>query len=440
MARTPKNSPRMSRASPATVGKITKKNNNLIVNSKMDTDASKSIVSSICTPRRMTRSIAKATYEEMPPPTSPLHTKKRKINTSTKKSSSAVKQENEANKSIRKGRKSMKLFVENVATESDSEDGLPSVSMLGQNKTPIVKIERYIDTELIENKPLAKQSSGKKSRQSKRPSNNATEAESELNATFEMETETEENNKETDLPSAGKHAANKNRISVIDLTESPMVKKVGPLNTTFSPLANILEESEVKLSDETFTEEKSEPKVQIVKVPGPKSARKASPKSVKKAAPQLKRLQAKTPMKTISETQTKTPINGILKQKPMSSVKKAKVLEAAKVVIKESVTTKPFGSAKKTPLKDDVNDAKRSSPFRFGATENKSRGFNFNLIGSKIPTWKELEKQKEQEKNTKSGRFACTKQYFHFGEFKNDFIFCSNKIDEESGSKLQGNS
>lgn len=411
MARTPKNSPRMSRASPVTVGKITKKNNNLIVNPKMDVDASKSIVSSICTPRRMTRSFAKATHEEMPPPITPFHTKKRKVNTSTKKSSSAVKQENDANKSIKKGRKSMKLFAENVATESDSEDGLLSVSMLGQNKTPVVKLERYIETEIIENEPLAKQSSGKKSRNSKRSSNNATDtvAESELNATFEMEVVNEENYKETDLPSASKQAANKKRISVIDLTESPMIKKViSPMNTTFSPLANILEESEVKLGDETFTENKSEPKVQIVKsVSGPKSAKKSSPKSVKKTAPQLKRLQVKTPMKTISGTKSQTPINGILKQKPMSSAKKVKVLEAAKVVIKESVTIKPSGSAKKAPSQNGGNGVEKSSPFRFGAAENKSRGFNFNLIGSKIPTWKELEKQKEQEKNTKSGNFAC---------------------------------
>lgn len=407
MARTPKKLPRMSRASPATVGKITKKNNNLITNLKVESDESKSIVSSICTPRRITRSFAKATHEEMPPPT-PLHTKKRKVNTFTKKSSSAIKQENETNKSIRKGRKSMKLFADNVATESDSEDGLPSVSMLGQNETSVVKIESHINGELVEYKSLEKQSSGKKGGKSKRSSNNnAIEAESNLNTTFEMETKNEENNKETDLSSADKHAAIKNRISVIDLTESPMVKKVSPLNTTFSPLANILEESEGKLINETFTEEKSEPKVQIVKsttTTAAKSSKKAAPKSAKKAATQLKRLQVKT------------PINGILKQKPMSSAKKTKVLEAVKVVINENITIEPIGSAKKTPLKNGGNDAEKSSPFRFGATENKGRGFNFNLI-TNIPTWKELDKQKEQDKNAKSGKFACNKQHYHFGEF-----------------------
>lgn len=405
MPRTPKNSPRMARASPATVGKITKRNNNLTANLKVETDASKSIVSSICTPRRLTRSFAKAKHGEMPPPTSPLHTKKRKRNTSTKKSTSAVKQENEANKMISKGRKSMKLFAENVATESDSEDGLPSVSML-------VKIESHIDAELVENAPLAHQSSDEKGRKSKNPSNNATEAEPKLNTTFEMDPENEEYNKETDLSSADKHAAIKNRISVIDLTESPMAKKASPLNATFSPLADILEESEVKLSDETFTEEKTEPIVQIIKSGlKPKSAKKATPKSAaKKAAPQLKRLQVKTPLKTISETKSQTPINGILKQKPMSSAKKAKVLQAVKVVIKENVTIEPNGSAKKTPLKNGGNDAQKSSPFRFGATETKGRGFNFKLVGSKIPTWKELEKQNDQEKNVKSGKFPCGEQ------------------------------
>lgn len=399
MARTPKNSPRTSRASPATVGKITKKNNNSIANVKVETDASKSIVSSICTPRRMTRSFAKVKHEEMPPPTSPLHTKKRKPNTSTKKSTSAVKQENEAKKMIGKGRKTMKLFAENVAAESDS-----------QNKTPIVKIESHTDAELVENKPLAQQSSGKKGRKSKSPSNKANEAEPKLNTTFEMDPENEEYNKETDLPSAGKHAALINRISVIDLTESPMAKTASPLNATFSPLANILEESEVKLSDETFTEEKeTEPNVQIIKSGlTPKLAKKVTPNSssAKKAAPQLKRLQVKAPMKTISETKSQTPINGILKQKPMSSAKKAKVLEAVKVVIKENVTIEPNGSAKKTPLKIGGNDAQKSSPFRFGATETKSRGFNFKLVGSKIPTWKELEKQNDQGKYVKLGRFT----------------------------------
>lgn len=36
-------------------------------------------------------------------------------------------------------------------TESDSGDDLPSVSMLGQNKTPFVKIESHIEAELIDN-------------------------------------------------------------------------------------------------------------------------------------------------------------------------------------------------------------------------------------------------------------------------------------------------
>lgn len=419
MARTPKNSPRMSRTSPATVGKITKKNKNLITNLKVESDASKSIVSSICTPRRMTRSFAKATHEEMPPPTSPLYTKKRKVNISTQKSSYADKQENEVNKSIRKGRKSMKLFAENVATESDSEGGLPSISMLDQNEIPILKIESHIDAELVETKTLATQSSEKKSRKSKRSSFSANDAEPKLNTTFEMETEHEENNEKTDLQSTGKHVAIKNRISVIDLTESPMIKKASPLNTTFSPLANILEQSEVKLSDETFTEEKSEPNDQIVKSgPTPKSTKKVSTKSAKKTATQLKRLQAKTPMGTISESKSQTPITGILKQKPMSSAKKAKVLEAAKVIINEkNVTIKPIGSVKKTPSKNGGSDAEKSSPFRFGETENKSRGFNFKLV-SKIPTWKELEKQKDQENSAKSGKFTCNKQHYHFGEFK----------------------
>lgn len=420
MARTPKNSPRMSRTSPATVGKITKKNKNLITNLKVESDASKSIVSSICTPRRMTRSFAKATHEEMPPPTSPLHTKKRKVNTSTKKSSLAVKQENEVNLSIRKGCKSMKLFAENVATESDSEDGLPSVSMLDQNETPILKIESHIDAELVETKPLAKQSSEKKSRKSKLSS--ITSVEPKLNTTFEMESEREENNEKTDLQSTDKHVAIKNRISVIDLTESPMIKKASPLNTTFSPLANILEQSEVELSDETFTEAKSEPTVQVVKS-GP------TPKSVKKTATQLKRLQAKTLLTTISESKSQTPITGILKQKSMSAAKKAKVLEAAKVIINEKnvTVTKPIGSVKKTPLKNGGSDAEKSSPFRFGATENKGRGFNFELV-SKIPTWKELEKQKDQENNAKSGKFTCNnKQHYHFGEFKIFFFAVTKK-------------
>lgn len=415
MGKTPKNSPRMSRASPATVGKITKKNNNLIGNLKVETDASKSIVSSICTPRRMTRSFAKVNHDEMPPPTSPLHTKKRKANTSTKKSL-AVKQENGANnKSINKGRKSMKMFAENVATESDSDDGQPSVSLSNKNRTLVVQIDRHNDAELVESKPLAKQPSEKEGRQSKGSSNeNATEAESNmLNATFEMETENEENNEKTDLSSDGPNATIKNRISVIDLTESPIVKKgTNALNTTFSPLANILEESEVKSNDETFIEKKSEPKVPVVESdPTPQSAKKITPKSNKKAAataaaPQLKRLQAKTPLKIMSKLKSQTPINGILKQKPMSSSKKAKVLEAAKVVIKENVTIKPtLGSAKKTTQRNGDHDTEKSSPFRFGAPENNSRGFNFNLKGTKIPTWKELEKQKEQEKNTKSCEF-----------------------------------
>lgn len=431
MARTPKNSPRTSRASPATVGKITKKNNNLLVNLKVESTGSKSLVSSICTPRRMTRSFAKATHEEMPPPASPLHTKKRKVNKSTKKSPSAGKQENETDKSVRKDRNSMKLFAEKVTTESNSEGELPSAGMLGQSKTPVV-----------ENKPLEKQSSGKKGRKLKR--SNAIEAESKLDTTFEMETENQENNKETDLPSAGKKAPIKNRISVIDLTESPVVKKSSPMNTTFSPLANILEESDAGLNEETFIEKNisfPEPKIQIViTAPTPKSAEKVSIKAVKKSAPQLKRLQAKTPMKAISEGKAKTPISGILKQKPMSSAKKVKVLEAAKVFIAETITSKPIGSAKKAPLKSGEKDAQKSSPFRFGAPENKSRGFNFNLIGSKIPTFKELEKKKEQAKATKSGKLKNAINNITIPvSLKSDY-FCSDEIGQKSSSRLQDNS
>lgn len=435
MAKTPKS--KMSIGTPATVGKISKNNVNDLTKFELFSDGSKSIASSICTPRRMTRSFAKMNYQDMPPPSSnPAALKKKKTNVSSKMAS-ATKPDGPEEESVKKNRKSMKLFSEDVPDEIDED--LPSVSMLGKAETPIKIVEKSETKHSASKKnsagKRASSSADKKSRRTKNESNNATEnVESALNTTFEMETDEQVNVAAPAVKLSGKKSLAKNRISIIDLTYSPVVQKgASGLDATFNPLANIAEEDEdgVAPLNRTFTEDDPKDRtfspnpVQSAKKASPKSAKKTTPKSVKKTSPTLKRLQTRTPVQKLTTRMRSTPIS-----KTMSSAKKVKVLEAAKVEIKRAAIEQT-SSTKKKPAKTVVNVVAEPMVFQFGA-EDSSRGFNFKLttnvteelnkqaekktakkvrgfdfsLVSKIPTSKDLEKRQMEKNKIKSGKFV----------------------------------
>lgn len=190
----------------------------------------------------------------------------------------------------------------------------------------------------------------------------------------------------SDLPAIGIEKKLKvNRISVIDLTDSPVVQTKAALDETFSPEKVEKEADDAEVMNRTFTDEtntttvndktfspvptsnkKVVKKVEIASVPrkGRVSLNVSSKSSAKKKSPQLKRLQQSTPYLKLKPGNHTTANSS-----KMSSAKKAKVTEAAK----ELLDSKTVNSLK-------VPKVTVESPKLFKFGEDKQPAFRFSLV------------------------------------------------------------
>lgn len=182
-------------------------------------------------------------------------------------------------------------------------------------------------------------------------------------------------------PLKRKSIGKKNRVSVIDLTDSPMVSNNrSVLNKTFSPEKKPEEEKDDK--NKTFTEETGNTTAINDKtfspLPNQSTAKKSAMKHVllpppayspmplkltrksigKKKSPQLKRLQG-TPM---GKTNSRNNLNA---SKKMTSAKKTKVAEAA------------------ADLVEQTKAANAPKIFNFG-DDNMSHQFRFSLVSESL--------------------------------------------------------
>lgn len=193
------------------------------------------------------------------------------------------------------------------------------------------------------------------------------------------------------------------RISIIDLTESPMVPNKNVLNKTFSPV----KEADAKNAmDRTFTEENGETgnakdktfspipsstankirtgkKVQIAA-----TVKNTTPKVTKSAekgkSPRQKRLQS-TPFRQVvaksphlKRLQQSTPFrkpdgrNNLNASAKVSSAKKSKMAETAAAMAKTPIQLKPPAPATETPI------------FKFGADSNNKCDFRFSMVSDAL--------------------------------------------------------
>lgn len=414
MAKTPKTE--VKRRAPSTAIKMSK----LDGTTKSSND-SESLVSSICTPlRRMTRSSARA----MLPPQMPLSAMKKKKQETSNKNVSPIKKDGAKFSSGKNRRKTVKLFAEtdpdydaenNLITFSDSENEkkkTPKKYSIGKKvesaeDSPSLEAEQNQINDSIVGERSSVSVENKQEDKSSKTSDN-----DELNLTFEMGAEVEET-KSIITPvnakkSKGEIPITKNRISIVDLTSSPMLSAQARLAS--SPLANNLESDNVAApaNDLTFTEDTDDV-----------AAEPASPKvkSIEKKSFEVPRSQKKVPLKKTAQFKSKPADSS----KVMSSAKKTKLLEAAKSLVVE----KGVNGNKPTVDSSAANDISKPAVFTFGATGNRPKPFNFELLkGSKIPTWQEMDKQKGLEANSKSGKLPNRlSQNSPIQSFKHFFFF-----------------
>lgn len=216
---------------------------------------------------------------------------------------------------------------------------------------------------------------------------------SDLDASFNNESVESSENKGAEVqhhdeqPSQNgdvKPLVKKTRVSVIDLTDSP-VNSNRTLNETFSPKPSTSENASGTMN-RTFTEENDGIKTVLEKTFSPLPSTSSNviaystpmlvldapskPMSTKKKSPQLKRLKG-TPIRKPG-TPMRKPTNNLNTPGKLSSAKKVKMAEAAKELYNSS--------AKKQHLKVPQVAVNSPTVFRFGEAENVARDFRFSLL------------------------------------------------------------
>lgn len=274
-----------------------------------------------------------------------------------------------ASKSTRRSKQKVK-----EQTES-SDDGLPSVSFLGtQLKSARKSMKRKADmaNELSPVKRTVKFTSPIIIEHQK----------SDLEASYDTVSDKRNDSEEVAAQNSADEASQngdqkplaKNRMSVIDLTDSPVNSNRTQLNTTFSPKVQPTTAASETM-DGTFTEVDN--KEALDKTFSPVSSTSAhvaystpllvlgspSKPMSKKKSPLLKRLKG-TPMRK--------PAHNLNTPGKLSSAKKAKMLETAQELCNSSV--------KKQQMKPSKN-ASTPKMFRFGDDDNnKAHDFRFSLL------------------------------------------------------------
>lgn len=201
-----------------------------------------------------------------------------------------------------------------------------------------------------------------------------------------------------------KKALINNRVSVIDLTESPMVQNKSALNETFTPKKEEMEEDE-EAKDRTFTEDNNitaicDETFSPVPLSGKKGAKMVAStpattkkgrtslnvtaaSAAKKKSPQLKRLQ------NTSHLKPKTR-NNLAQSGKMSSAKKAKLVEAAIELIE------PLKRKSMDKLKPPQVDIQSPKVFKFGEASdqqnNHTHDFRFSLCAAHLKNGQETSK------------------------------------------------
>lgn len=174
-----------------------------------------------------------------------------------------------------------------------------------------------------------------------------------------------------------KPAVKKNRMSIIDLTESP-VNTNRTLNTTFSPKVEPASEPNEAMNH-TFTEEENKEALDKTFSPVPSSASALPTYSTPMlvlASPSIPVSTKKSPLlKRLKGTPMRKPAHNLNTPGKLSSAKKTKMLETAKDLCGNS-------SAKKLQIKaPKMNSSSTPKLFRFGDdTNNKNVDFRFSLL------------------------------------------------------------
>lgn len=195
-----------------------------------------------------------------------------------------------------------------------------------------------------------------------------------------------------------------NRVSVIDLTDSPMVQNKSALNETFTPKKEEKEEDE-EANDRTFTEDNNVTAIcdktfsplpssgkkgakMIASTPAPtkkdrNSLNVTATSAAKKKSPQLKRLQNTSYLKPKTR-------NNLTQSGKMSSAKKAKVVEAAIKLIE------PLKRKSTDKLKPPQVDFQSPKVFKFGEASdqqnNQTHDFRFSLCAAHLKNGNETSK------------------------------------------------
>ncbi|XP_031628662.1 E3 ubiquitin-protein ligase RBBP6-like isoform X2 [Contarinia nasturtii] len=191
------------------------------------------------------------------------------------------------------------------------------------------------------------------------------------------------NKRTSEHSSAAKES--KSRMSVIDLTDSPVAKpNTSVLNVTFTEESNN-ETTFQPVNDKTFSPvpstsvEKSPKKKQEQATPAKLKTRasletKAKSTGKKKSSPPLKRLQ-NTPF---SKSKIQNNLNTSNK---MSSAKKAKVAEATVNLISSTKVNKEIEKVKATRV---TIESPKSKIFKFGTENQQNPVFRFSLVSEHL--------------------------------------------------------
>lgn len=341
---------------------------------------------------------------------------------------------NKSSGSLNKSRKSIKKSIPLMDTPmTDSDVDLPSVSMLGasekrksfQNSKEAkvdAKSDSNIDTVSMELDQLNKNEELMNAEKVISSSNNEASEDMDMQIDIEIKDEPVEKKNEpakdnnpvvttvmssndcdessalssTDLIVMGKNAngkkSNNKRISVIDLTDSPLVQKRSDMNKTFSPIKENEEEAEAK--DRTFTESEDVSNVNNktfspvptnakaiinvqVSTPRPPMNKSLRKSTEKKNVAQVKRLQNAHFLKPHTR-------NNLENGNKLTSAKKAKLLEAVNELVEmPKIVVSKF---EMDTLKVPSATIKSPRVYKFGEESNVQKPFRFSLVAPHLKT------------------------------------------------------
>lgn len=270
-----------------------------------------------------------------------------------------------------KSARQSKQSIENQPDSSD--DGLLSVSMLAILKPARKSMRKRVAELPVEPSPVKRTVKFTSPIVIENPKSNVDESYDETSIEPDRLNQGREiQNQNLDENIDKKPLIANNRVSIIDLTESP-ANSNRSLNTTFSLEEDSTTDADVAINRK-FTEESNNDKA-VSPVPSTATnvayltplvkLNSASTSASKKKSPQLKRLKG-TPLRKLNNLNTPAKV---------SSAKKLKIVETAFELCSSS--------AKKQMQPPKLNT---STPklFRFGADDNKGHDFRFSLLAPSL--------------------------------------------------------